>query len=166
MPILSFVRLLACRSFSFSLSSRSRSLSVSNDGLCSTIELASEAQDRCFKGFHIQNDGFFAPLTLQLCPHGSSLLVFHSGILEQCPFFYYLSGVIAGLHRFPSVFVAIVVEIRFRACDFVISPSGSPPMRLLCDLVPSWVRCHLLFAVVVVGDSRFSRSSGELWVPA
>jgi len=52
-----------------------------DDGLRGAIELALEVRDRFFQGFHVRNDGFFAPLSLQSCPHSSSLPVFPSVIL-------------------------------------------------------------------------------------
>jgi len=133
-----------------------------HDDLGSAIELASEVRDLSFEGFH----GFFAPLSLQPCPHGFSLLVFPPVILSQFPFLSHLSGIIAAVHLFPSVFVAAVVETVLPARDFMMSPSGSSAARLLWGPVLSWVRFHLLSPVVVVGDAWFSRSPGELWVPA
>jgi len=136
------------------------------DGLRGAIELASEVRDRFFQRFHVRNDSFFAPLSLQPSPHGSPLLVFPSLLFSQVPFFSHLSGVIAGVHLLPSVFVAIVIETMLPARDLVMSPSGSPSARLLWGPVHSWVRFHLLSRIVVVGDPLFSRSRGELWVPA
>jgi len=52
------------------------------------------------------------------------------------------------------------------ARDFVMSRSGSFPSRLFWGPVVSWVRFHLLSPVMVVGDTWFFRSPGELWVPA
>jgi len=48
-----------------------------HNDLGGAIELASEVRDLCFQGFH----GFFAPLSLQLYPHGFSLPLFPSVIL-------------------------------------------------------------------------------------
>ena len=137
-----------------------------DDGSRSAIELATEVRDRFFQSFPVRNNCFFPLLSLQPCPHGSPLLVFPSVILSQCLFFSHLSGVIAGVHLFPSVFVAIVIETMLPARDFVMSPSGSPLMWLLWDPVLSWVRFHLLSPVVVMGDACFFRSPAELWVPA
>jgi len=137
-----------------------------DDGLRGTIELASDVQDRFFQGFHVRNDTFSAPLSLQPCPHSSSLLVFPSVILWRGPSFSHLSGVIAGVYLFPSVFVAIVVETMLPARDLVMRPSGSPSTRLLWGPVLSWVCIHLLSPVVVLCDTLFSRPPGELWVPA
>jgi len=135
-------------------------------GLRSTIELASEIRDGFFEGFHVRNHRFFALLPFQPCHYGSSIPVFPPVILGQFSFFSYLAGVVAGVHLFPSVFVAIVVETVLPACDLVMSSSRSSPARLLWDPVLPWVRFHLLSPVVVVGDTWFSRSPGELWVPA
>jgi len=52
-----------------------------DDRLRSAVELASEVRDSFVQGFHIRNDSFFAPLSLQPSPHGSSLLVLPSVIL-------------------------------------------------------------------------------------
>jgi len=136
-----------------------------HNDLGSAIELASEVRDFSFLRFHVRN-GFFAPLSPQPCPHGSSLFVFPCVILRQFSSFSYLAGVVASVHLFPSVFVAIVIETMLPARDFVMSPSGSSPARLLWDPVLPWVRFHLLSPVVVVGDTLLSRSPGELWVPA
>ena len=110
---------------------------------------------------------FFAPLSPQPCPHGSSLLVFPPVVLRQCPFSPHLSGVIASVHLFPSVFIAIVVEAMVPGLDVSMGPSGPSLTRLLLwGLVLSWVRFHLLSPVVVVCDVWFSQSPGELAVPA
>jgi len=128
-----------------------------------SIELASEVQDLCFQSFH----GFFAPLSLQPCPHGFSLPLFPSVILRQVPSFSHLSGVVSGLHLFPPVFLAVVVKTMLPAREVSMGPSNSSLTRLLLwGPVLSWVRFHLLSPVMVVGDTCFSRSPGELWVPA
>ena len=132
-----------------------------HNDLGSAIELASKVRDLFFHGFH----GFFAPFSPHPCPHGSSFLVFPSVIPEQLPFLPYLSGIVAGVHLVPSVLVAIVIETMFPARDFEVSPSGLSPSRLLWGPVLSSVGFHLLSPVVVVGDTWFSRSPGELWVP-
>ena len=52
-----------------------------DDGLRDAIDLALEVRDRFFQGFHVRNNSFFAPLSLQPSPHSSSLPVFPSVIL-------------------------------------------------------------------------------------
>jgi len=134
-----------------------------HNDLGSAIELASEVRDFFFQGFH----GFFAPLSLQPCPHGFSLPLFPSVILRQFPFFSHLSGVVSGVHLFPTVFLAVVVKTMLPAREVSVGPSSLSLTRLLLwGPVLSWVRFHLLSPVVVVGDTWFSRSPGELWVPA
>jgi len=51
-----------------------------HNDLASAIELASEVRDFFFQDCHVRN-GFFAPLSPQPCPHGSSRSVFPSVIL-------------------------------------------------------------------------------------
>jgi len=139
---------------------------IGDDDLRGAIELAPEVRDCLFQSFHVRN-GFFAPLSPQPCPHGSPFLVFPPVVLRQCPFFSYLSGVIAGVHLFPSVFVAIVVKTMLPACDVSMGPSGPSLTRLLLrGPVHSWVCFHFLSPIMVVGDAWLSRSPGELWVPA
>jgi len=134
-----------------------------HNDLGSAIELASEVRDFFFQGFH----GFFAPLSLQPCPHGFSLPLFPSVILRQFPFFSHLSGVVSGVHLFPTVFLAVVVKTMLPAREVSVGPSSLSLTRLLLwGPVLSWVRFHLLPPVVVVGDAWFPRSPGELWVPA
>ena len=103
-----------------------------HNDLGSAIELASEFRDFFFQGL----DGFLAPLSLQTCPHGFSLSMLPSVILRQFSFFSHLSGIVSGVHLFPTVFLAIVVKTMLPARE------------------------------VSVGDTWFSRSPGELWVPA
>jgi len=50
-----------------------------HNDLGSAIELASEVRNLSFQGFQVRN-GFFASLSPQPCPHGSSLFVFPSVI--------------------------------------------------------------------------------------
>jgi len=121
----------------------------------SAIELASAVRDFSSKGFHVRN-GFLGPLSPQPCPHISSFFVFPSVVLWQLSFFSSLAGVVASVHLFPSVFVAMVVKTMLPARDFVMSPSGPSPPRLFWGPVLSWVRFHLLLPVVVVGDTWFS----------
>jgi len=52
-----------------------------DNGLCGAVELVSEVCDRFFQSFHVRNNCFFAPLSLQPCPHSFSLLVFPPVIL-------------------------------------------------------------------------------------
>jgi len=134
-----------------------------HNDLGSAIELASEFRDFFFQGLH----GFFAPLSLQPCPHGFSLSLFPSVILRQFPFFSYLPGIVSGVHLFPPVVLAVVVKTMLPAREVSVGPSSLSLTRLLLwGPVLSWVRFHFLSPVVVVGDTWFSRSPGELWVPA
>jgi len=134
-----------------------------HNDLGSTIELASEVRHFFFPGFNC----FFAPLSLQPCPHGLSLPLFPSVILRQFPFFSHLSGVVSGVHLFLTVFLAVVVKTMLPAHEVSVGPSSLSLTRLLLwGPVLSWVRFHLLSPVVVVGDAWLSRSPGELWVPA
>ena len=82
-----------------------------HNDLGSAIELASEVRDFFFQAFH----AFFAPLSLQPCPHGFSLLLFPSVILRQFPLFSHLSGVVSGVYLFPTVFLAVVVKTMLPA---------------------------------------------------
>jgi len=134
-----------------------------HNDLGSAIELPSKVRDFFFQGFH----GFFVPLSPQPCPHGFSLSLFPSVVLRQFPFFFRLSGVVSGVHLFPTVFLAVVVKTMLPAREVSVGPSTlSLTSLLLWGPVLSWVRFHLLSPVVVVGDAWFSRSPGELWVPA
>jgi len=134
-----------------------------HNDLGGAIELALEVRDLCSQGFH----GFFAPLSLQPYPHGFSLPMFPSVILRQFPLFSRLSGVVSGVHLFPTGFLAVVVKTMLPAREVSVGPSSPSLARLLLlGPVLSWIRFHLLSPVVVVGDTWFSRSPGELWVPA
>jgi len=132
--------------------------------LGTAINLASEVRDCSFPSFHVQT-GFFARLSPQPCPHGSSPLAFPSVILGQFPFFSHLSGVTAGVHLFRSVFVAIVVETMLPARDFALGPSDPSSTRLLECPVLSWVCFHFWSPVVTMGDAWLPQSPGKLWVP-
>jgi len=134
-----------------------------HNDLGSAIELASEVRDLCFQSFH----GFFSPLSLQPCPHGFSLPLLPSVILRQFPFLSHLSGVVSGDHLYPPVFLAVVGKTILPAREVSVGPSTPSLTKLLLwGPVLSWVRFHLRWPVVVVGDTWFSRSHGELWVPA
>jgi len=79
----------------------------------------------------------------------------------------FLLMVVSGVHLFPAVFLAVVVKTVLPARELSVGPSGPSLTRLLLwSPVLSWVCFHLLSPVVVVGDTWFSRSPGELWVPA
>ena len=80
--------------------------------------------------------------------------------------FSHLSGIVAGVHLFPSVVATRVVKTVLPAHDVLMGPSGPALLRLLVGPVFTWVRFHFLLPVVVVGDAWLSRSPGELWVPA
>jgi len=134
-----------------------------HNDLGSAIELASEVRDFSFQGFN----GFLALFSLQPCPHGFSLPLFPSFVLRQFPFFSHLPGIVSGVHLFPKVFLAVVVETMLPAREVSVGSSSPSLTRLLLwGPVLSWVRFHFLSPVVVVGDTWFSRSSGDLWVPA
>ena len=107
------------------------------------IELALEVRYCPFQSFHVWNS-FFARLSSQPCPHGFSLVVLPPVGLRQYPLFSHLSGVLAGVHLFPSVFVAIVVKTILPACDFPMGSSRPSLSRLLLLWGPvrSWVRFH------------------------
>ena len=164
--ILCLTRLYACWSFSFSLSSRSRSLSFATmiwAARSSWLRRSEIVLSRAFTS----GIAFFAPLSPQPCPHGSSLFVFPSIVFRQCPLFSHLSGAIAGVHLFPSVFIAIVVKAVLPACDVSMGPSGPSLTRFLSwGPVLSWVCFHPMSPVMVVDDPWLSGSPGELWVPA
>jgi len=158
-----FVSVVGLLEFLFLLIEPFEVVILCHNDLGSAIALASEVRDFFLQGFH----GFFAPLSLQPCPHGFSLPLFPSVILRQFPFVSHLSGVVSGVHLFPTVFLAAVVKTMLPACEVSVGPSSLLLTRLLLwGPVLSWVRFHLLSPVVVVGDDWFSRSPGELWVPA
>jgi len=77
-----------------------------------------------------------------------------------------MSGVIAGVPLFLSVFVAIVIETMLPARDFVMGLSRPWSTRWIGCPVLSWVRFHFLSPVVIMGDAWFPRSPGKLLVPA
>jgi len=137
-------------------------------GLChndlgGAIELASEVRDPCFQSFH----GFFAPLPLQPYPQGFSFPLFPSVILGQFSVFSHLSGVVSGGHLFPPVFLAIAVKTMLLVREVSVGSSSPSLTRLLLwGTLLSWVSFHFLSPVVVVGDTWFSRSPGQLWVRA
>ena len=158
-----FASVVGLLEFLFFLIEPFKVVALCHNDLGSAIELASEFRDFLFQGFY----GFFAPLSLHPYPHGFSLPLFPSVTHRQFPFFSHLSGVVSGVHLFPLVFLTVVVKTRLPAREVSVGPSSPSLTRLLFwGPVLSWVRFHLLSPVVVVGDTWFSRSPGELWVPA
>jgi len=99
-----------------------------HNNLGSAIQLASEVRDLCFQSFN----GFFAPFSLQPCPHGLGLPLFPSVILRQFPFFSPLSGVVSCVHLFPPVFLAVVVETMLPAREVSVGPSSLSLTRFCC----------------------------------
>jgi len=135
------------------------------NSLGGVIELASDVRYSSVESFYVWKR-FFAPFPSQPCPHGSPFLVFSPVPSLQCPFFSHLSGVVAGLHLFLLVVIALVVETMLPARDFVMSPSSPSLTRLLGGPVLSCVCFYFLSPIVVVGHAWLFRSPGGLWVPA
>jgi len=109
---------------------------------------------------------FFTPLSPQPCPHGSPFLVFPPVGFRQGFSFSHLSRVVSGIHIFPPVFVARVMETVLPACAVSMSPAVPLLTRSFEGAVLLWVRINLPSRIVIVGDPCFSRSPSELWVPA